>query len=145
MKKERRQRKNVINTRGSEGLRGRRRFFSKGNTARKMLMTFIFEFYNNIIYQKTMTSIIDEYVKSNKYLNSLSEEKLEELIEYVYDECYEFRAAGGYEDPIGYEGEEPYEGPITEMQAYDQLLILVKEMEQSATIIQRAMIRYLRK
>jgi hypothetical protein len=91
-----------------------------------------------------MASIIDEYIKSNKYLNSLSEDKIEKLIEYVYDECYEFRSAGGYEDPIGYEGCEPYEGPITEIQAYEQLLILVEEMEQSATIIQRAMIKYLR-
>jgi hypothetical protein len=81
---------------------------------------------------------LEIYVQNNlpkKYLNAFPNEKMDKLIDQAYDECFEMRSAGGLEDPPGYIGEEPYEGPIPAYQAYRQLLKILEEMEQAAFII----------
>jgi hypothetical protein len=80
----------------------------------------------------------EQYVQNNlpkKYLDAFPNEKMDKLIEQAYDDCFEMRSAGGLEDPPGYIGEEPYEGPIPSYQAYRQLLENLEEIEKAALII----------
>jgi hypothetical protein len=88
----------------------------------------------------------DEYIQKNlpkKYLNAFSDQ-LDDLLEKAYYNFYELRAAGGIEDPPGYDGEEPCEDAITGRQLYTQLLYIFEEMEQAVRIIEKAMIRWRR-
>jgi hypothetical protein len=89
---------------------------------------------------------IGEYIQKNlpkKYLNAFSAQ-LDDLLEQAYDNFYELRAAGGVEDPSGYDGEEPCEDAITGRQLYTQLLYIFEEMEQAVLIIEKAIIRWRR-
>ena len=89
---------------------------------------------------------IAEYIQKNlpkKYLNAFSDQ-LDDLLEQAYYNFYELRAAGGIEDPPGYDGEEPCEDAITVCQLYTQLLYIFEEMEQAVLIIEKAMIRWRR-
>ena len=84
----------------------------------------------------------DEYIQKNlpkKYLNAFSDQ-LDDLLEKAYYNFYELRAAGGIEDPPGYDGEEPCDDAITGRQLYTQLLYIFEEMEQAVRIIEKAMI-----